>query len=265
MAWITERKNVLSGVFYLASVYAYLRSAGLGGRAVDEHRATRLYAFSLVCFAAALLSKTVTGSLPAVVLLLVWWRRGRVGWSDVQPLIPYFLLAAGFGLLTARLETQHVGAVGWEWDLSTASRVLIAGRALWFYAGKLVWPTQLSFNYPRFEIDSGDFVAWLYPIAAVVVVLSAWVLRARFGRGPLVAVLVFAGSLFPALGSSMSIRCGIPSSPTTSSTSPASGSSACSPPSPPTPPLGSSGREAADALAGALFRSSSVRVSCSRC
>ncbi len=200
VAWITERKNVLSGVFYLASLHAYLRSAGLGRKAVDEHRATRLYAFSLACFAAALLSKTVTGSLPAVILLLVWWRRGRVGWSDVQPLIPYFLLATGFGLLTARLETQHVGAVGWEWDLSFVDRVLIAGRALWFYAGKLVWPTQLSFNYPRFEIDSGDFVAWLYPAAAVAVVIVAWALRARFGRGPLVAVLIFAGSLFPALG-----------------------------------------------------------------
>jgi tetratricopeptide (TPR) repeat protein len=200
VAWITERKNVLSGVFYLASLHAYLRSAGLGRKAVDEHRATRLYAFSLACFAAALLSKTVTGSLPAVILLLVWWRRGRVGWSDVQPLIPYFLLATGFGLLTARLETQHVGAVGWEWDLSFVDRVLIAGRALCFYAGKLVWPTQLSFNYPRFEIDSGDFVAWFYPAAAVAVVIVAWALRARFGRGPLVAVLIFAGSLFPALG-----------------------------------------------------------------
>jgi tetratricopeptide (TPR) repeat protein len=200
VAWVTERKNVLSGVFYLASLHAYLRSAGLGREAVDEHRATRLYAFSLACFAAALLSKTVTGSLPAVILLLVWWRRGRVGWSDVQPLIPYFLLATGFGLLTARLETQHVGAVGWEWDLSFVDRVLIAGRSLWFYAGKLVWPTQLSFNYPRFEIDSGDFVAWFYPVAAVAVVIVAWALRVRFGRGPLVAMLIFAGSLFPALG-----------------------------------------------------------------
>ena len=200
VAWITERKNVLSGVFFLASLYTYLRSAGLTCKAADESGSGRLYALSLACFAAALLSKTVTGSLPAVILLLVWWRRGRIGWSDVQPLIPYFLLAAGFGLLTARLETQHVGAVGWEWDLSFAERILIAGRALWFYAGKLVWPTQLSFNYPRFEIDSGDFVAWLYPAAAAAVVLAAWTLRARIGRGPLVALLVFAGSLFPALG-----------------------------------------------------------------
>jgi tetratricopeptide (TPR) repeat protein len=200
VAWVTERKNVLSGLFFMASLLAYLRSVGLGRELADERGAVRLYTLSLVCFAAALLCKTVTGSLPAVILLLLWWRRGRVGWPDVQSLLPYFLLAVGFGLLTVRLETQHVGAVGWEWDLSFVERVLIAGRALWFYAGKLVWPTQLVFNYPRFEIDVSDFVAWLYPAGAVAVVLAAWASRARIGRGPLVALLIFAGSLFPALG-----------------------------------------------------------------
>jgi len=200
VAWITERKNVLSGVFFLGSLYAYLRSAGVESKSADEHRETRFYSLSLLCFAAALLSKTVTGSLPAVILLLLWWRHGRVAWSDVQSLAPYFFLAAGFGLLTVQLEMEHVGAVGWEWDLSFPERILIAGRSLWFYAGKLVWPTQLAFNYPRFDIDAGDPVAWLYPTAAVAVVIAVWAARARIGRGPLVALLVFAGSLFPALG-----------------------------------------------------------------
>jgi tetratricopeptide (TPR) repeat protein len=200
VAWITERKNVLSGVFYLASLLAYLRSAGFAREPVDEATANRFYAVSLACFAAALLAKTVTGSLPAVILLLVWWRRGRIGWPDVQPLLPYFLLAAGFGLLTARLETQHVGAIGWEWDLSFADRILVAGRALCFYAAKLVWPTQLAFNYPRFDVDAGNFASWGYPAAAAAVVLGCWALRGRIGRGPLVAVLIFAGTLFPALG-----------------------------------------------------------------
>jgi tetratricopeptide (TPR) repeat protein len=200
VAWVTERKNVLSGVFFLASLYAYLRSVGFAREAADEHGQTGFYALSLLCFVAALLSKTVTGSLPAVILLLLWWRRGRVGWGDVLSLIPYFLLAAGFGLLTVQLETEHVGAVGWEWDLSFTERILIAGRALWFYAGKLIWPTQLAFNYPRFDIDSGDVVAWLYPAAVATVAFAAWIARARIGRGPLVALLIFAGSLFPALG-----------------------------------------------------------------
>jgi tetratricopeptide (TPR) repeat protein len=206
VAWITERKNVLSGVFYLVALWAYLGSVGFTVRSADavrapaERRTARLYALSLLCFAGALMSKTVTGSLPAVILLLLWWQRGRVGWAELRPLLPFFLLAIGFGLLTVQLETQHVGAVGREWDLSWLDRGLIAGRALWFYAAKLLWPAPLVFNYPRWAIDASDWPAYLYPVAVLAVVVALWVARGRVGRGPLVAVLVFAGSLFPALG-----------------------------------------------------------------
>jgi tetratricopeptide (TPR) repeat protein len=206
VAWITERKNVLSGAFYLASLLAYLGSAGLtvrsagANRAPAARRSSRLYGLSLLCFAGALMSKTVTGSLPAVILLVLWWKRGRVGRAELRLLLPFFLLAIGIGLLTLQLEIQHVGAVGREWDLSWVDRCLIAGRALWFYAAKLLWPAPLVFNYPRWAIDARDWSAYLYPVAALAVVVALWLARGRIGRGPLVAVLVFAGSLFPALG-----------------------------------------------------------------
>jgi tetratricopeptide (TPR) repeat protein len=200
VAWITERKNVLSGVFALGSLLAYLKADGFDGSIPDENRATRHYALALMAFGCALLSKTVTGSLPAVILLLLWWKRGRVGGKDFGLLAPFFLLAAGLGALTVQLETQHVGAVGEAWDLSIAERCLVAGRALWFYAGKLAWPDPLIFNYPRWNIDAGDPLAYLAPLAAVAVIALLWSARRVWGRGPLVAVLIFAGSLFPALG-----------------------------------------------------------------
>jgi tetratricopeptide (TPR) repeat protein len=200
VAWVTERKNVLSGVFYFAALFAYLRSAGVAEDALDEARSRRLYALSLAAFLAALLSKTVTGSLPAVILLLLWWKRGRVGWGDVRLLLPFFVLALSFGLLTVQLETQQVGATGREWDLSFVERVLVAGRAFWFYAGKLLWPFPLAFNYPRWEITASDRAAYLFPLAALAAVALLWLARRRLGRGPLVAVLIFGGTLFPALG-----------------------------------------------------------------
>jgi tetratricopeptide (TPR) repeat protein len=200
VAWITERKNVLSGAFYLASLFAYLRSTGFGEQPPGEARAFRLYALALIAFVAALLSKTVAGSLPAVILLIQWLKCGRIESQSLRSLAPFFALAVGFGLLTVRLETQHVGAAGSSWDLSFVDRVLIAGRALWFYAGKLVWPSQLTFNYPRWQIDAASASAYLYPIAAIAVVMVCFSTRLRIGRGPVVAVLVFAGSLFPALG-----------------------------------------------------------------
>ncbi len=76
----------------------------------------------------------------------------------------------------------------------------MAGRALWFYAGKLVWPAELTFVYPRWTPDAGSVVQWVYPLAAAGVIALLWTLRGRLGRGPLTGVLFFAATLFPALG-----------------------------------------------------------------
>jgi len=70
----------------------------------------------------------------------------------------------------------------------------------WFYLGKLAWPANLSFVYPRWEIDAADVRLW-FSLAATVAALAAlgWA-RGRIGRGPLAAALFFGGTLFPALG-----------------------------------------------------------------
>ncbi|HOW19171.1 MAG TPA: O-GlcNAc transferase, partial [Phycisphaerae bacterium] len=200
VAWITERKNVLSGVFYLSAALVWLRFAGLDCPRAAEPRRRSLYAIGLFLFACALLSKSVTASLPAALLLVLWWKRGRIARGDFLPLVPFFALGAVMGLITAWVERHHVGAEGAEWALSAAERCLIAGRALWFYAAKLIWPVRLTFIYPRWPIDSGVWWQYLYPIAAVAAIGLLWGLRRRIGRGPLVAVLFFAITLAPALG-----------------------------------------------------------------
>src|SRR5204862_3410260 len=99
-------------------------------------------------------SKSVTGVLPAVVLLLIWWKRGRIDWkNDLPPLVPFFAFAVAMGLVTSWMEMNVVGAQGPEWDYSFLQRVLIAGRASWFYVLKLLIPIQLSFNYPKWDVD----------------------------------------------------------------------------------------------------------------
>jgi tetratricopeptide (TPR) repeat protein len=79
-------------------------------------------------------------------------------------------------------------------------RCLVAGRILWFYGGKLVWPWPLMFFYPRWVIDSHQGWQYLFPLAAMGVAVALWFTRHRIGRGPLVAVLFFGGTLVPALG-----------------------------------------------------------------
>jgi Flp pilus assembly protein TadD len=200
VAWITERKNVLSAVFYFAAALAYLRFEELYDAKDPGARRWYLYVASLLLFVLALLSKTVACSLPAALLLVRWWKSGRLKRQDVLPLVPFFIVGLGLGLLTAWLEKHQVRAEGDEWALSFWQRCLIAGRGLWFYAEKLFFPAKLTFIYPRWDVSGAFGWAWLFPSALAAVVVTLWQMRRRIGRGPLVAVLFFAGTLFPALG-----------------------------------------------------------------
>jgi protein O-mannosyl-transferase len=200
VAWVTERKNVLSGLFYWAALLAYLRFSPPETDLAFRVRPWGWYGLALAFFACALLSKTVTCSLPAALVLLYWWKRGTVVYREVLALAPLFVLGAALAAVTVLMERHHVGAVGEDWALSPVERVLVAGRALWFYAGKLAWPVDLTFIYPRWQIDAEAPGPYAFPFAAAGVIAVLAAARPRLGRGPLVAVLLFAGTLVPALG-----------------------------------------------------------------
>jgi tetratricopeptide (TPR) repeat protein len=202
VAWISEQKNTLSAVFYLGSGLVYL--------GFDRDRRASQYWPALVLFVLALLSKTVTATLPAALLVVIWWERGRISWRrDVLPLLPWFGLALFAGQLTASVERVLVGAHGKAYALSLLGRCLLAGRTPWFYLGKLAWPTDLIFIYPRWVIDAGVWWQWLFPLATLGLIgLLGWVaasrstepMRRRAVRAPLAGFLFFVGTLFPALG-----------------------------------------------------------------
>ena len=245
VAWITERKNVLSMVFALGAALAYLRfervaAEGVGsgrqtqrgwhahaavcvgmfsdeattcpgkqppannGRAGSGHatqdRCWAWYAAAALLFLCALASKTVVATLPAALAVMLWWKRGRLTWREAAPLAPLLVVGIGMGLFTAYAEKFYVGAVGRDWSLTPPERVLVAGRAVAFYAAKLAWPHPLVFMYPRWEIDAAAWRQWLYPAGVAAVLAGLWALRHRLGRGPLAAGLIYAGALFPALG-----------------------------------------------------------------
>lgn len=194
VAWISEQKSALSGVFYLAAALTYL--------SFDRTRRKPQYFLALGLFGLALLSKTVTATLPAVLLVIFWWQRGRLAWRrDVLPLLPWLAVGASAGLFTAWVESapQFIGAQGPEHALTLPQRLLLAGRVPWFYAGKVLWPSDLMFIYPRWRIDSGEWWQYLFPLALAALAVALG-LRARKNRGPLAAFLIFAGTLFPVLG-----------------------------------------------------------------
>jgi tetratricopeptide (TPR) repeat protein len=192
VAWMTEIKNTLSGLFSLGAALAYLR--------FDEHRGKRWHAFAAGLFVLALLSKTTAATLPGALLVVLWWRHGRLSWRrDVRPLLPFFALAAADGLLVAWVEWQFVGARGSDFDFTFVERGLIAGHAVWFYLGKLVWPAELIFMYPRWPISQAVAGQYGYPAGVLLALAALWGLRRRM-RGPLAAALYFIGTLFPVLG-----------------------------------------------------------------
>ncbi|MHB0962766.1 MAG: tetratricopeptide repeat protein [Gemmatimonadaceae bacterium] len=192
VAWISEQKNTLSLVLALLSVLAWLR--------FDETRARRHWLIATLFFALALGAKTVTATVPCVLLVLVWWRRGSIAWRrDAVPLLPWLVLGVAAGLGTAWVERHVIGATGLEFTLSPVQRLLLAGRVVWHYLGTFLWPAHLVFTYPRWRIEPGTALAWAYPAALLVLLAVLWRARHRT-RAPLAAMLVFAGMLFPVLG-----------------------------------------------------------------
>ena len=192
VAWISELKNTLSTLFYLGAALAYLN--------FDTSRRRNSYAAALALFVFGVLSKSVVASLPAALLLMFWWKRGRLSWKkDVLPLVPFFVFAAACGILTPWIERKFIGAQGEVFDLSFVQRCLIAGRAFWFYLGKLFWPANLTFIYPRWEVSGSVWWQYLFPATALLFLFGLWCLR-KHSRAPLAALLFFSGTLFPALG-----------------------------------------------------------------
>jgi tetratricopeptide (TPR) repeat protein len=195
VVWISERKSTLSGLFALASTWAWL-----GWWRSGAGRFRGRWWLAMLLFAGALLSKTVTVTLPAAWLVICWWRRGGIGRREWSSVLPMLVLALPMGLMTIWINLPHIAGGHLDLGLSAVDRLLVAGRALWFYAGKLFWPSELAFIYPRWSIDSTSFTAWVYPLGVVALAGLLWCQRSRFGRGPLAAVLLFAGTLVPALG-----------------------------------------------------------------
>jgi hypothetical protein len=198
VAWISEQKNTMSGALYLAAVLAYLR---VDASRVEAGKPSpwRPYLLSLAFFVLSLLTKTVTATLPTALLVVFWWKRGTLNRRDVLPLVPFFVAGISAGLFSAYAERFLVGATGADYELSVVQRCLLAGRVIWFYLYKLIWPVNLSFSYRKWEIDPANWSDWLYLTGVVAVALVLWKARHR-SRAPLAGFLFFVGTLFPVLG-----------------------------------------------------------------
>ena len=195
VAWITERKNVLMGLFFLLTIRAWVEF-------VDEQTKHRwfFYGLALVLYALALFSKTTACTLPAALLLILWLQRRRIDQRRLVQLVPFVVLALGMGLLTVWWERYHQGTRGALFAISPLERLLIASRAIWFYLGKLFWPSNLTFIYPRWYITPSRPLDYVPLLGIAGLCAAIYLTRRRFGRGLEAAMLFFVATLGPVLG-----------------------------------------------------------------
>lgn len=191
VAWITERKNTLSTLFYLLTIIAWLRH--------EENSNHWYYKLAFGTFALSLFAKTTTSMLPFTLLILMWLKGLRITRRRIGDIIPFFIMAGMMGALTVWWERNHQGTYGEEFSFSAVERMLIAGRAIWFYLGKLVWPANLSFSYAKWDINAADPRQYIWVAALIILAIAIWRLR-RLGKGLTAAPLFFVITLVPMLG-----------------------------------------------------------------
>ncbi len=195
VAWITERKNVLSLCFMLLAMLAWLEFIGESGR-----RRWAMYGAALACQALALFSKSTACTLPAALLLILWWRRERISLARFAQVVPFLLLGVGSGLLTMWWEQHHQGTSGKMFAMGLPERLLVASHAVWFYLGKLIWPANLTFSYPRWNIRANNPLAYGWLAAGLLAAGAILFARRRAGRSLETAGLFFVAMLSPMLG-----------------------------------------------------------------
>ncbi|MSR41890.1 MAG: hypothetical protein EXS10_08340 [Phycisphaerales bacterium] len=199
VAWVTERKNVLSLFFATLSVLAWLRSA-----TQDTHAArSKWYTLALLLFIAAMLSKTTAVFVPPVLILIALWERRVVDRAFIMRVAPFFALGMIGGLHTAYLEKTHVGAIGSEFTLTLLQRMELIAMNFSFYPLHALVPLEQVFIMPRWSIGGaqdaigvGGWCAMGASIAVVLITVRCW----KRNRAPLLLALWYAAAIFPALG-----------------------------------------------------------------
>ena len=181
VAWITERRDVLCGLFFLSAVLAYLKGLERGGDPRSPWPA-----LSLTAFAAALLSKAAAMPLPAVLLLLDLYplRRWGVGWRRLLiEKAPYAALAAATAVVALIALPRGAGVTSYE-SYGVVARIGMVAYSFVFYPIKFILPIRLS---PMYELPARvDLASWpfLPALVGVVGVTAALVLaRSRWPGG----------------------------------------------------------------------------------
>lgn len=165
--WAAARKDVLSGFFFLLSLFFYVQH-----RSNDEPRTYRL---SVGSFLLALLAKVSVIMLP-LILLLLDWKEGRNMKDMIHEKIPYFILSILFGVIAMIGKTNSIAST------DALTLFLLAEKSTVFYLWKMFWPATLSVMYPQTTVVSFWSEDFLLASAASVLLTLGWIVALRRNR-----------------------------------------------------------------------------------
>lgn len=162
VAWIAERKNTLSMIFFLLSLISFVRWRECPLAADPKPAPRKWFVLSLCAFLLALLSKGSVVALPGVLLLLAWWQGNRDNpafkWKDLRPVVrstlPYFALSVVFAAVTIWFQFHRTMGEQLVNHLGPMEKIVAAAWAIGFYLSKVIWPVSLSMIYPPWELDA---------------------------------------------------------------------------------------------------------------
>ena len=211
VAWIAQRKNLMAMLFFLLSILWYLKAdmptTSNGGLREREKTFSSFilhpssfhfwYWLSLLAFLIAMLSKGSVAVLPALLLGIIWWLR-ILTWRDLVRTAPFFIVAAILTSVNVWFQTHGSGEV--LRNAGFAARILGAGSMIWFYLYKAIFPVDLSFIYPLWDIPVNQFLCWLPLFAALAVTGILWAYRKSLSRPFLFAWGFFCVALLPTMG-----------------------------------------------------------------
>jgi tetratricopeptide (TPR) repeat protein len=192
---INEFKNTLSLPFFLLALCAWID--------FEERRDVRDYLLALGWFLAAMLSKITMAPFPVFILVFAWWKRGRVGWRDVQASLPFFLISFFLGVMTIECGVWFLAGkevMTHDQSLPWLSRLALGGTSLAFYFTRVLVPLRPLPLYPQWQVvppSAWDFLPWPLFLAAAFYLGKR---RAGWGRHALLGLAFFALLLLPFLG-----------------------------------------------------------------
>jgi len=199
VAWISEMKNTLSGLFFLLAILFFVKGLKTGD-AKDRNVGRWNNEWTMLCAALAMTSKSSTVILPGVLCLCAWWVEGRWHGRNLVKIGPVFVMSIMMSSLS--IWTQKLQGFTGNMDRlrSWPERLATAGDAVWFYLGKLLWPHPLITVYPRWEINAGHWPSYLPLLAVPILWGILWCKREGEARACFFTFTYFLVALLPVLG-----------------------------------------------------------------